>query len=1281
MQARRVIGALALCAASLLGIGTAHAVDLADAPVFTINSVPGNMLFVLSVEYPTANAAAYPSATANATTKSGYTPASTYIGYFDPAKCYTYDPSFSPPDVTPGASNKGLFSPYSMTTNHTCTSSDDVHLWSGNFLNWASMQALDEFRSALTGGYRVVDTTTQTVLEKTWVSTQGGTNDDPDGVISSNASTIAGATPFTNWSTLKTRTWGQGNVMLLTSSGSLPGTPTAYAGQVPSSKSSGSGCSSNCSNWVYAVTVRVLVCDQTVGLEGNCKAYGTNYKPEGLIQQNSLNIRYGAVSYLDDSSSSREGGVLRASMAYLGPTMPSTTNPSTTVSNPSPEWSGDTGIFYTDPDPTAATGSGVSNSGVINYINKFGEFSHIYKSGDNLSELFYAGLRYYKHLGNIASYSSGATSTMLDGFPAIVSWDDPILYACQKNFFVGIGDVNTHNDSVVPGSTLSPPGGQVVPNFSPDTTNYKTETDLVGVMEGYGAGLGSQSPPWDPPGSGCCGGATDLIAGMAYDAHVNDMRPNDFKNADGTKTYKQTASTYWLDVQEYSTYRDKNQYYLATKYGGFAVPNNWNPASTTPPPTATWHTTSNMQGSDLQPDNYFDANQAGQMVAGLTSAFTSIAKQIAGSSTAFAVQSPRLSTTGNVSYGSTYDPASWTGDVNAYSLSFDANGNPTTTQVWSAQSKLDAQTPASRVIATCCAATGAPGVPFDATDMSSTLPAQYATFAEVPGVSSAQQSSAHFLAWLRGDRTQEVGNGGVYRARKALLGDITDSSLSIVGAPSADFSDVNDPGYSSFKSTWANRPTVVYVGSNDGMMHAFDGSTTDATQGQELFAYIPSAMYGDSTSAPVTGLASLGAPSGFIHHDMVDATPENFDVDFSRTANAITTSPDWHTLLIGGLGKGGKSYYALDVTNPAAITSNGALASKVLWEFSDSTMGYSFGDPSVVKTAQYGWVVILTSGYNTPDGSGYIYILDPRTGSLLQSIAVGNGADGRPSDGLTYGSAYVLDYSDGTADSYYVGDLNGHLWRLDLTTKTGAYSAPTEIAELTDASGNPQPITTRPLIEIDPSSQKRYVMVGTGKLLARSDITTNNQQTFYAIIDGTASSFNTASTLPAGETFPLTRADLVPVADSTSTSSTTVSLLTGIGSSPSEPSGWYIDLATSSTGGSSERVTVTPTSNYGVVTFAANLPIGDVCSPSGTNRVFGLDFGLAKTVLIDHNGALINASSALSGLATNLAITNVNGTLHITEGTSTGAVGNVPGNLSSGSNLKQLNWNEIPSAQ
>jgi type IV pilus assembly protein PilY1 len=95
---------------------------------------------------------------------------------------------------------------------------------------------------------------------------------------------------------------------------------------------------------------------------------------------------------------------------------------------------------------------------------------------------------------------------------------------------------------------------------------------------------------------------------------------------------------------------------------------------------------------------------------------------------------------------------------------------------------------------------------------------------------------------------------------------------------------------------------------------------------------------------------------------------------------------NWRTLLIGGLGKGGKSYYAIDVTNPASMTTETVVAANVKWEFTAATMGYSFGAPVVVKTAQWGWVVALTSGYDNSDGYGYLYLVNPSNGALIQSI-------------------------------------------------------------------------------------------------------------------------------------------------------------------------------------------------------------------------------------------------------------------------------------------------------
>ena len=149
--------------------------------------------------------------------------------------------------------------------------------------------------------------------------------------------------------------------------------------------------------------------------------------------------------------------------------------------------------------------------------------------------------------------------------------------------------------------------------------------------------------------------------------------------------------------------------------------------------------------------------------------------------------------------------------------------------------------------------------------------------------------------------------------------------------------------------------------------------------------------------------------------------------------------------MIGGLGKGGKSFYALDITDPANMTSESAVAGKVLWEFTDPTMGYSYGTPVVVKTLKYGWVAILTSGYDNADGFGYLYFVNPSTGALLEKVQTPS-----PSIGLTQASAFVKDFSDETADSVYVGDLNGQLWRFDLTGTTGLYPQPVLLATATD---------------------------------------------------------------------------------------------------------------------------------------------------------------------------------------------------------------------------------------
>lgn len=1261
---------------------TATPITLADQPIFSAVSVPGNLALALSVEYPTASTPSY---------KSAYSSSTTYLGYFDPNKCYTYSAAATQPDTD------SYFYASSAASSKTCTGTGE---WSGNFMNWASMQSLDNFRWVLTGGNRIVDSATETRLQKTYFGSLG-TGYSPDKSLTS-ATTIAGATPL-GWSSLYTSIANRGTSMLFSacSIASSPSSVTEYSGSV-------SDCSKSAK--VYRVYINVKVCDTAPDSTNyhNCKQYGSVYKPEGLMQKYSDKLRYAAFGYLNDSNIKRDGGVLRAGMTYIGPTQP--VPGSTAITNPAPEWNGSTGQMIANPASSdasateaATTAAGytvsVPNSGVMNYLNKFGYYSSgVYKTYDPVSELYYAVTRYFRNLGDVPEYStlSGAGSTAnmkgwVDGFPVIQTWRDPILYSCQKNFILGIGDIYTHRDTNLYGSTIRTSDEPPMPaSVSSDTAiNVKTATDMVGQLEGI-SNLGSN-----------LGGRNDsqFIAGLAYHTHTNDIRSD--------LTGKQTINTYWMDVLE-APYVSKNKYWLASKYGGFDVPDGFSPYAgsngTSTLARATWNTgNAQVTGStDYRPNNYFTADDPAAMKSGLEDAFAKIASEAtSASTTSYATASPNVSS-GNASYGSSYSPKFWTGDVVASSVNYAADGTLTRTPVWSAASKMDAAATASgtwwtntrKVVTYCDAASPAAGIAFTSTALAAcntatssvtTRRLNYDTFANVSGATS--QNAANFVAYLRGDRTKELANSGAYRTRTSLLGDIVSSKLNVVANPASPYSDTPNPGYSTFKSTYSGRTPVVYVGANDGMLHAFNGSLTATAAGQELFAYVPSFVYGNATTGPDSGLASLGK-SAFVHHNLVNGTARDFDIDFNRSGVAPTTPPatppasDWHTILIGGLGKGGRGYYALDITDPSTWTSEAALAGKVLWEFPSSgdtttraRMGYSFGDPSVVKTKKYGWVVIFSSGYNNDTGKGYFFIVNPKTGALLETIETPEGTTDAP---LNMGEqrAFIPDYSDYTADAVYAGDLLGNVWRLDLTAATGTYGAPVKIAKLTNAAGDALPITTRPLVETDPSSKKRYVMVGTGRLLADSDINSSSLQSFYAIIDGTASAGGFWATPPSTSgTFPITRSDL----------NANTTLTSGIGSSPASALGWYFDLSstTVSSGGTTksvaERVNVDPDANYGIVAFSANLPNGDACNPSGTGRIFAVRFATGKSVLTTTTGTLIGSVTNSTGTITDLLIQRVNGRIRLNVGDSSGTANNVPGDMASGLGLTRLNWREVPS--
>ncbi len=604
-----------------------------------------------------------------------------------------------------------------------------------------------------------------------------------------------------------------------------------------------------------------------------------------------------------------------------------------------------------------------------------------------------------------------------------------------------------------------------------------------------------------------------------------------------------------------------------------------------------------------------------------------------GSSAAVSVANAHVTSTDNASYASSYNSGTWAGDVNAYPIDL-TTGLPGITPLWtagSAQAQLDTLTSASRYIATSTAVAGAiGGVQFQATTAgtTTTLSASQQTLLNTPGVTPVD--GAAVLAYLRGDRSGET--AGTYRVRAHLLGDTVDAEPLLIRAPSAGYADAGYQGLTTtFKEANAGRTRMLYQGANDGMLHAFT-----ATTGAEAWAYVPNLV--------MSSLNALSTKTGFTHQYRVDGTPVSGDVDFKNCCTT-GTGTDWHTILVGGLGKGGRGYYALDVTNPVAA-SEAVVASMALWEFPNSVAnatlrnaatlntGYSFGKPIIVKTKATGWVVLVTSGYNNGtntgdsggDGLGHLFVLNPKTGDLLKDIPT-TGCTATPASnpcGLAQISAYVENANvDNTTDFVYGGDLMGNVWRFDLSGNSVASWGIAKFAVLRDAGGVTQPITTTPELakNIINNIAYRFVYVGTGQYLGNSDVpcptggcvpvrTPNSHatqtQTMYGLVD----------TLTAALPDPL-RSSLVQQIFTTVGSTRTAS------SNPVDvttKNGWYIDLL--DTG---ERINTDPVLASGALTFTTNTPTATVCVPGGSSWLYLLNYMTG--------GTLTNSTVPWSGMS------------------------------------------------
>src|SRR5450830_256955 len=408
---------------------------------------------------------------------------------------------------------------------------------------------------------------------------------------------------------------------------------------------------------------------------------------------------------------------------------------------------------------------------------------------------------------------------------------------------------------------------------------------------------------------------------------------------------------------------------------------------------------------------------------------------------------------------------------------------------------------------------------------------------------SGSDTPANRIAYLRGDRTNEINSSGVgpYRARTGVLGDIVNSSPVWVGGPTVPtVLPINDSltgkaltGYSSylaFAKSYASRTNVVYAGANDGMLHGFRASNQN--DGKEVLAYIPNAVV-NSIHSSNTSL-DYTSPS-YSHNAYVDATPGVVSLYY---ANA------WHTWLVGGLGAGGNQngtintvnsvgngvLYALDITDPSSFQESNA-AKLVIGEWSSSTitcsndstckskLGNIFGTPVVRLLHDGNWAVIFGNGRNSANGTAGIFVMSINAGTGAIKFNYFDTKSGSTSNinWIDFITPADLDV-DGVVDYVYAGDAYGQLWRLDLTSNDPTKWVMGSKPIFTTPSG--QPITTKVLVSSVQQSKGNSRLVlnfGTGvqfpQTLTSGATYASGTQSLYGIWDWDMTAWNALSSI------------------------------------------------------------------------------------------------------------------------------------------------------------------------
>ena len=520
--------------------------------------------------------------------------------------------------------------------------------------------------------------------------------------------------------------------------------------------------------------------------------------------------------------------------------------------------------------------------------------------------------------------------------------------------------------------------------------------------------------------------------------------------------------------------------------------------------------------------------------------------------------------------------------------------------------------------------------------------------------------AANLIDYIRGKDTGLLGTPNV-RSRTIgghvwKLGDIVDSSPAAVAKPVDNYGVIySDESYLPYYNTYKDRETVVYIGANDGMLHAFtswkynsstkelekpSGAGTSEVIGTEIWAYIPQAL--------LPHLKWLPDPD-YTHVYYVDSKPKLAD---AKIFTADSTHPNgWGTVLIGGLRMGGKGiyvtdefddgtgtmvsetrnfspcYFAIDVTNPRKP--------KLLWERTYSGLGFSSSYPAVLKVKNK-WFAVFGSGptaYNgTSTNTGRIFIVDLLTGAPYQSgsddwlfvtndeafmsgpvaldknlnynvdaIYIGETYDKQPGPNYDWkGAMYkvTIPWVDDVGGSAYGDTTNGHY--VDVPTDG---SNPWTLSSLFDS---PRPITAPAALSVD-KSDNTWVYFGTGRYWNDDDKSSTDTEYFFGIKDPFFNSAQSTYYHSYASTLQLIKTDLF---DADPYVVVEGGAVIGLGESKSfsdliaeaqQKDGWFRTLLSAS----GERVLKKPGVLGGIVFAPTFVPNSDICGFGGNSYVYG----------------------------------------------------------------------------